>query len=111
MVDGDGGPLGVVIAGANVPDCKLLQATTEAIVVAAPDPLLGERVCAVLRLRPGNPMPGLEQIRDHFAAAGLARQKWPEQLYQVDDYPRTASGKVQKYLVRRSLAESLATHR
>ena len=36
--DGAGGPLGVVIAGANVPDCKPLGATVEAIVVEGPDP-------------------------------------------------------------------------
>ena len=38
MVDGDGGPLGVVIAGANVVEQKLLKATIEAIVVERPDP-------------------------------------------------------------------------
>lgn len=38
LVDGDGGPLGVVIAGANVVEQKLLQATIEAIVVERPDP-------------------------------------------------------------------------
>ena len=38
MVEGDGGPLGAVIAGANVPDCKLLDETIEAIVVERPDP-------------------------------------------------------------------------
>ena len=38
MVDGDGGPLGVVIAGANVVEQKLLKGTIEAIVVERPDP-------------------------------------------------------------------------
>jgi putative transposase len=38
LVDGDGGPLGAVIDGANVPDCKLLKATIEAIVVERPQP-------------------------------------------------------------------------
>ena len=38
LVEGDGGPLGVVIAGANVPDMKLLEETIEAIVVERPDP-------------------------------------------------------------------------
>jgi putative transposase len=38
VTDGRGGPLGAVIAGANVPDCKLLQATIEAIAVERPDP-------------------------------------------------------------------------
>ena len=38
LTDGDGGPLGVVIAGANVVDQKLLKETIEAIVVERPDP-------------------------------------------------------------------------
>ncbi len=75
----------------------------EAVVVAAPDERFGERVVAVLRLRPGEVMPSREQVRAHFDAAGLARQKWPEELRQVDDFPRTASGKVQKYLVRQQV--------
>jgi putative transposase len=38
LTDGDGGPLGVVTAGANVVEQKLLRATIEAIVVDRPDP-------------------------------------------------------------------------
>ena len=36
-VEADGGPLGVVIAGANVPDVQLLEETLEAIVVDRPE--------------------------------------------------------------------------
>jgi putative transposase len=38
VVEGDGGPLGVVIAGANVLERRLLRATIEAIVVERPEP-------------------------------------------------------------------------
>ena len=38
IVEADGGPLGVVVAGANVHDAKLLQATIEATVVERPEP-------------------------------------------------------------------------
>jgi putative transposase len=38
LVEGDGGPLGVVIAAANVNDQKLLRETIEAIVVDRPQP-------------------------------------------------------------------------
>ena len=37
-MEAGGGPLGAVIAGANVPDCKLLAATIAAVVVERPDP-------------------------------------------------------------------------
>ena len=38
LVEGAGGPLGAVIAGANVPDFQLLGETIEAVVVERPDP-------------------------------------------------------------------------
>jgi putative transposase len=38
LTDGEGGPLGMVIAGANAVEQKLLKATIEALVVERPDP-------------------------------------------------------------------------
>jgi acyl-CoA synthetase len=76
----------------------------EAVVVAAADAGLGERVAAVLRLKPGHALPTADDVREHFAGRGVARQKWPEILLEVADYPRTASGKVQKRLVREGIA-------
>jgi putative transposase len=38
LVEADGGPLSVILAGANVPDFKLLAATLDAIVVERPEP-------------------------------------------------------------------------
>jgi putative transposase len=38
IVEADGGPLGVVVAGANVHDTKLLAETIESIVVERPEP-------------------------------------------------------------------------
>jgi len=38
LVEADGGPLSIVIAGANVPDAQLLDATIEAIVLERPEP-------------------------------------------------------------------------
>lgn len=43
IVDGEGGPLGVAVAGANVHDAKMLRATIEAIVVPRPDPEQNEQ--------------------------------------------------------------------
>lgn len=80
-----------------------MPAVAEAVVVSAPDARLGERVAAVLRLRDGHAMPTLDEVRAHFERAGVARQKWPEELQRIaegQDYPRTASGKVQKVLIR-----------
>lgn len=76
----------------------------EAAVVAAPDPRLGERVAAVLRMVPGWSVPTLAEVRIHFGRAGLARQKWPEEIHGVDDFPRTPSGKVKKFVLRDRVA-------
>jgi acyl-CoA synthetase len=81
-----------------------MPAVAEAVVVSAPDARLGERAAAVLRVKPGLSMPTLDEVREHFKRAGVATQKWPEELHEVDDFPRTASGKVQKFLVRQDIA-------
>jgi len=83
-----------------------MSAVAEAVAVAAPDARLGEHVAAVVRLRPGSDAPTLADLQAHFAEAGLTKQKWPEQLVVVEDFPRTPSGKVQKYRIRQSLREA-----
>jgi non-ribosomal peptide synthetase component E (peptide arylation enzyme) len=75
----------------------------ECAVVAAPDARLGEHACAFLRLHTGTNPPDLAAVRAHLEAAGLARQKWPEELHTVEQFPRTASGKVQKFVLREQL--------
>ncbi len=96
------------VSAPEVEDVMLgMDALAEVSVVAAPDERLGERVAAVVRLRPGREAPSLDQVRSHLAAAGLARQKWPESIHQVADFPRTASGKVQKFRLRAQLRDGL----
>jgi putative transposase len=38
LVEADGGPLSAVVAGANVPDFKLLEATLDAVIIERPAP-------------------------------------------------------------------------
>lgn len=85
-----------------------MPAVAEAVVVSAPDARLGEHAAAVLRIKADHVMPTLDEVREHFERTGVAKQKWPESLHQVDDYPRTASGKVQKYVVRQSIRDRAA---
>ncbi len=75
----------------------------EVAVVAAPDARLGEHACAFFRLQEGAATPDLPALRRALEAAGLARQKWPEEIQVIADFPRTASGKVQKYVLRQQL--------
>ncbi|MBV8234988.1 MAG: AMP-binding protein, partial [Acidimicrobiia bacterium] len=92
------------VSAAEVEELLLrMHGVAEVAVVAAPDARLGEHACAFLRLLPGADELELETVRGHLGAVGLARQKWPEELRHVSDFPRTASGKVQKFVLRQQL--------
>jgi acyl-CoA synthetase (AMP-forming)/AMP-acid ligase II len=83
-----------------------MEGVAEVAVVAAPDQRLGEHGCAFFRMASGAPDVSLDAMRSHLAAAGLARQKWPEELRVLDELPRTPSGKVKKYALRELLERS-----
>ena len=83
-----------------------MDAVAEVAVVAAPDERLGEHAAAIFRLHEGREAPTLDEVRAHLAEAGLAKQKWPEELRAVNDFPRTPSGKVQKFRLRDELREA-----
>jgi acyl-CoA synthetase (AMP-forming)/AMP-acid ligase II len=99
----------IIRGGENVSAAEVEQllarmpGVAEVAVVAAPDERLGEHGCAFFRMQPGNSAPDLEAVRAHLRSAGLARQKWPEELRATDELPRTASGKVQKFVLRERL--------
>jgi acyl-CoA synthetase (AMP-forming)/AMP-acid ligase II len=82
-----------------------IDGIAEVAVVAAPDERLGEHAAAVVRMLPGTSAPTLDEVRAHLAHAGLARQKTPESIHPVDDFPRTASGKIQKFRLRAQLRD------
>jgi non-ribosomal peptide synthetase component E (peptide arylation enzyme) len=69
-------------------------------VVGLPDPVLGERCCAVVVCRDAADPLRLDELVDHLEGAGLMRQKFPEQLELVDALPRNPSGKVVKTALR-----------
>ncbi|MEX2222177.1 MAG: AMP-binding protein [Candidatus Rokuibacteriota bacterium] len=73
-------------------------------IVAVPDPRLGERACAVVIPREGEAIT-LEEITAYLERHGLARQKFPERLELVSEFPMTPSGKIQKFKLRDLIAE------
>jgi cyclohexanecarboxylate-CoA ligase len=73
-------------------------------IVATPDPRLGERACAVVIPREGQTIT-LEEIVSFLEGHELARQKLPERLELVSEFPTTPSGKIQKYKLRDLVAE------
>ena len=70
--------------------------------VAVPDPTFGERVCAVVVLRPGATLT-LDDLRSHLSARGVSPENWPERLEVVDELPRGSGGKVAKAELRARL--------
>ena len=71
-----------------------------AAVIGLPDAERGERVCAVVELRPGAAPLTLDDVARHCRAAGLMVQKTPEQLEVVDALPRNATMKILKTELR-----------
>jgi non-ribosomal peptide synthetase component E (peptide arylation enzyme) len=72
-------------------------------VVAMPDPKLGERICAFVVPRAGADV-SLEAITQLLDELRVTKQKWPERLEIVWELPTTATGKVQKNVLREQIA-------
>ena len=99
----------IIRGGENISAAEIEEAiaalaqVAEVAVVAAPDARLGEHACALVRLAPDAAPITLADITAELERIGLSRQKWPEELRIVDDFPRTATGKVRKVDLRRQL--------
>jgi acyl-CoA synthetase len=78
-------------------------AVTQVAVVAMPDPVFGERVCAFVELRTGQPL-DLDDLRDHLRLRGVSKEYFPERLVVLEALPRAAGGKVAKGELRARVA-------
>ncbi len=74
-------------------------AVAEVAVVAMPSATTGEMGCAFVAPAAGAAF-DLAEMQRFLTQAGLAKQKFPEWLELVDDFPRVPSGKVRKDLLR-----------
>lgn len=79
----------------------------EVAVVAMPDPVLVERACAFVVPVDGATV-DLADVTAFLNRFHLARQKYPERVEIVAELPVTASGKVQKYVLRDAIRAKLA---
>jgi acyl-CoA synthetase len=75
--------------------------------VGVPDATFGERVCAVVEVRPGWESLSLADVTAHLEARGVTKEWWPERLVVVDELPRSSGGKVAKGELRGLVAESV----
>ena len=69
----------------------------EVVVMGIPDTILGERSCAFLRMAKGNVKP--EELREHLSKKGVAQYKVPDQMILLDEFPHTATGKINKRML------------
>ncbi|MDF1730652.1 MAG: class I adenylate-forming enzyme family protein [Minwuia sp.] len=77
----------------------------EVAVVGIPDDRWGEVVACFIRTRSGDPIP-LDELRAH-CRAHLSPQKTPAYWKFVTDWPMTPSGKIQKFALRDTYADTL----
>lgn len=83
-------------------------AIREAAVVSMPHDRLGEGVCAYVIPASPSQAPTCAEITSFLIDFGLARQKCPDHVEPVRDLPRTASGKVQKHILRGMIRDKLS---
>jgi long-chain acyl-CoA synthetase len=103
----------IIRGGMNISPAAIEEALTQvdgvadAAVVSIPHELYGEDIVAVLKLEPGLE---LESVLDSVIAHGkrnLAQHQQPARYITMDEFPRTANGKVQKARIRELVAEKL----
>lgn len=102
----------IVRGGQNVPvveienELRKMPNIRDIAIVGVPDERLGERGCAVVVAQ--GPPPSLADLKRQLEAARITKQFWPELLEIIDEMPRTAAGKIQKYILRERLSRSSA---
>ncbi|MBU8906067.1 AMP-binding protein [Desertibacillus haloalkaliphilus] len=84
------------------PDVSVVQ------IVAMPDERLQEKACAFISMEKGKTPLTLDALKQFLAKKGVAKQYWPEKVEIVDDFPRTPSGKIQKFRLRKMISEKLS---
>jgi fatty-acyl-CoA synthase len=75
-------------------------------VAGVPSPKYGEEVGAFIKKRPGVEV-NEEDVID-FCRGKISRYKIPKYIFFVDEFPMTASGKIQKYKLRELSLELLS---
>jgi acyl-CoA synthetase (AMP-forming)/AMP-acid ligase II len=82
-------------------------AIKDVAVVPYPDERLGEKVCAFITVQDGTPL-SVSDIRSFLTnKRKVAIQKVPEKVLTIDELPRTASGKVQKFVLRKQATSTV----
>ncbi|MGI5317798.1 medium-chain fatty-acid--CoA ligase [Escherichia coli] len=79
----------------------------DACVVAMSDERLGVRSCAYVVLKAPHHSLSLEEVVAFFSRKRVAKYKYPEHIVVIEKLPRTTSGKIQKFLLRKDIMRRL----
>lgn len=96
----------VIRGGENIPIIEIenllrdLPIIADLVIVGVPDLRLGERCHAVVVPSIEGGSIALKDLTDHLESLGVTKQFWPEFVSTIDVLPRTATGKIQRFLVR-----------
>ncbi|MES1040955.1 AMP-binding protein [Peribacillus simplex] len=103
----------IIRGGENIPVAYVENVLYEhpdiasAQVIAVPDSRLQEKACACISMKTGKIPITMDSMQEFLSEKGLAKQYWPEFLEIMDDFPRTASGKIQKFRLREMINEKI----
>jgi len=99
---------GVNISPAAIEDALMhVPGIADVAVVSIPHELYGEDIVAVLKLDNGVDLESILELVLAHAKRTLAQHQQPARYIAIDEFPRTASGKVQKARIRELVAEKL----
>ncbi|MFO7926776.1 AMP-binding protein [Natronomonas sp.] len=102
----------IIRGGENIPvkdvEDRLYEhpAVDDIAIVAMPDPELQEKGCAYVKVKEDHEFT-FEEMTAYLDEQRIAKQKYPERLEIVDELPMTASGKIQKNVLREQIADEL----
>jgi len=99
---------GVNISPAAVEEALMqVNGVADVAVVSIPHELYGEDIVAVLKLDPGVELDSILDSVIAHARLHLAQHQQPARYIAIDEFPRTANGKVQKARIRELVAGKL----
>jgi cyclohexanecarboxylate-CoA ligase len=98
---------GMNISAREIEDHLLAHPAIAAVaIVGMPDARLGERVCAYV-VPAGGEAVDLAAVTSYLRERQVAAQKLPERLEVVEALPMTATGKIQKHVLRAKISAAL----